>query len=64
MSYDNIMTFLKQFTKTLELDSQTFFQMALGFKISNRLLQELEEFYKTGQPTDLYLLKVDNKTKW
>lgn len=45
MTYDECMVYLSHCQKELEIDSQTLLREAYTFKISNRLLQDIEDFF-------------------
>jgi hypothetical protein len=45
MAYDECMVYLSHCQKDLEIDSQTLLTEAYRYKISNRLLKDLEDFY-------------------
>lgn len=46
MTYDECMVYLSHCQKELEIDSQTLLREAYTFKISNRLLQDIEDFFQ------------------
>ena len=45
MTYEECMVYLSHCQKELEIDSQTLLREAYTFKISNRLLQDIEDFF-------------------
>lgn len=49
MAYDECMVYLSHCQKDLEIDSQTLLAEAFRYKISNRLLKDLEDFYALQQ---------------
>ena len=64
MEYEECLKYLKSFAKTLEIEPNKLIQSAFKFKVSNRIMDDLEDLYNQGVTDAKFRLVKNFYGKW
>ena len=64
MDIDEVGPFLKSQLSELDISEEDLFKNALNFKVSKRLMKDLENIYNSGRKQVQLILDSDGKQHW